>query len=75
MFYSTWWSLLPPVVAIVLAFILMDVYLSLLLVGYDESQFFFNDPWDHHGVIGYPKDLVKARHKAQYEMAVAAYRM
>ncbi|MDO4417182.1 MAG: hypothetical protein Q4C02_02755 [Eubacteriales bacterium] len=42
---------------------------------HDESRYFFNDPWDHHGVIGYPKDLVKARHKAQYEMAVAAYRM
>ncbi len=31
MFYATWWSLLPPIVAIVLAFILKDVYLSLFL--------------------------------------------
>ena len=31
MFYATWWSLLPPVIAIVLAFILKDVYLSLFL--------------------------------------------
>ena len=31
MFYATWWSLFPPVIAIALAFILKDVYLSLFL--------------------------------------------
>ena len=45
----------------------------MLLVGYDESNYYFIDPWEHHGTIGYPKELVKARHSAQYEMAVTAY--
>ena len=42
----------------------------MLLVGYDETNYYFNDPWNHHGTIGYPKALTEARHKAQYEMAV-----
>lgn len=29
MFYGTWWALLPPVIAIVLALITKQVYLSL----------------------------------------------
>jgi hypothetical protein len=44
------------------------------LVGYDEKMYYFNDPWEHHGTIGYPKEVVEARHRAQYEMAVTAYR-
>ena len=41
----------------------------MLLVGYDDEGYYFNDPHENHGLIRYPKDLVEARHKAQYEMA------
>ncbi len=43
----------------------------MLLVGYDEEGYYFNDPYDNHGVIRYPKDIVEDRHRAQYQMAVA----
>ena len=43
----------------------------LLLVGYNEIHYIFNDPWDNHGVIGYEKKLVEQRHKEEYSMAVA----
>ena len=42
----------------------------MLLVGYDEKCYYFNDPYDNHGVIAYEKDLVENRHQAQYQMAV-----
>lgn len=42
----------------------------MLLVGYDDDGYYFNDPYEGHGVIHYPKELVENRHKAQYEMAV-----
>lgn len=42
----------------------------LLLVGYDEEKYYFNDPYEGHGLIGYPRAMVEARHKAQYCMAV-----
>lgn len=43
----------------------------MLLVGYDQEGYYFNDPYENHGVIRYPKEIVENRHKAQYEMAVA----
>lgn len=42
----------------------------MLLVGYDDEGYWFNDPWDHHGTIRYEKRLTELRHKAQYSMAV-----
>ncbi|MGN1315049.1 MAG: C39 family peptidase [Lachnospiraceae bacterium] len=42
----------------------------LLLVGYDEENYYFNDPHENRGCIPYPKDIVEERHRAQYEMAV-----
>lgn len=42
----------------------------MLLVGYDEEQYYFNDPYENNGCIGYPREMVEKRHKAQYEMAV-----
>lgn len=42
----------------------------MLLVGYDEEGYYFNDPYENHGVIRYDKVLVEERHRAQYEMAV-----
>jgi uncharacterized protein YvpB len=42
----------------------------MLLVGYDEDSYIFNDPYENHGVIHYPRLLTEERHKAQYSMAV-----
>ena len=42
----------------------------MLLVGYDESGYYFNDPHENRGLIHYEKALVEDRHKAQYSMAV-----
>lgn len=42
----------------------------MLLVGYDEEGYYFNDPYDNQGVIRYDKNIVENRHKAQYSMAV-----
>ena len=46
----------------------------MLLVGYDEENYYFNDPWHNHGLIGYRKKLVEKRHAEQYEMAVSVRR-
>ena len=43
----------------------------LLLVGYDEEGYYFNDPHENRGLIHYEKELVKMRHATQYSMAVA----
>lgn len=42
----------------------------MLLVGYDEKNYYFNDPYDNNGVIGYPKEIVERRHAAQHSMAL-----
>ncbi len=42
----------------------------MLLVGYDEEGYYFNDPYENNGVIWYEKELVKNRHRAQRSMAV-----
>ena len=42
----------------------------MLLVGYDEEGYYFNDPYENHGVIRYEKELVQKRHEVQYAMAV-----
>lgn len=42
----------------------------MLLVGYDEENYYFNDPWQDHGTIGYERKLVEKRHEEQYSMAV-----
>ena len=38
--------------------------------GLDGKNYYFNDPWHNHGVIGYDRALVEKRHGEQYEMAV-----
>ncbi len=43
----------------------------MLLTGYDDASYYFNDPWHNHGCIAYPKPLVEQRHKEQREMAAA----
>lgn len=42
----------------------------MLLVGYDEEGYYFNDPHENRGLIRYEKELLESRHKAQYSMAV-----
>ena len=42
----------------------------MLLVGYDEEGYYFNDPHENRGLIHYEKELLENRHKAQYSMAV-----
>lgn len=46
----------------------------MLLVGYDEEGYYFNDPHENRGLIHYEKELVESRHKAQYSMAVGVRR-
>lgn len=43
----------------------------MLLVGYDEEAYYFNDPWHNHGCIAYERKLVEKRHREQYAMAAA----
>lgn len=47
----------------------------MLLVGYDETGYYFNDPYENHGVVRYPKELTELRHEAQYSMAVGVRRI
>ena len=42
----------------------------MLLVGYDEGGYYFNDPHENRGLSRYDKELVEKRHRAQYSMAV-----
>ncbi len=44
----------------------------MLLVGYDEEGYYFNDPYDNNGLIRYPKEVVEDRHRAQHMQAVGA---
>ena len=46
----------------------------MLLVGYDDDGYYFNDPYEIHGLVHYPKQLVEERHQAQYGMAVGVCR-
>ena len=47
----------------------------MLLVGYDEEKYYFNDPYDNTGVIGYERELVEKRHVAQHSMAIGTVRI
>lgn len=42
----------------------------MLLIGYDEEGYYFNDPYENNGIIRYPKKVVEERHEAQHQMAV-----
>ncbi len=33
----------------------------LVLVGYDDENYYFNDPYENHGLIAYKKTLVNQR--------------
>lgn len=43
----------------------------MLLVGVSDTEYWFNDPWNNHGVIGYPKNIVEMRHLEMRSMAAA----
>ena len=43
----------------------------MLLVGYDGEGYWFNDPYEDHGLIHYPKEPTRQRHLAQRAMAVS----
>lgn len=47
----------------------------MLLVGYDEEGYYFNDPYENHGLRRYPRELVEKRHRAQYGMAVGVKKL
>ena len=42
--------------------------------GYDEENYWFNDPWHDHGVCARPKELVERSHAAQDSYAVTLRR-
>ncbi len=46
----------------------------MLLVGYDEEGYYFQDPHENRGLMHYEKKLVENRHKAQYNMAIGMKR-
>ena len=35
-----------------------------------RKKYYFNDPYDNNGVIGYERELVEKRHAAQHSMAI-----
>lgn len=42
----------------------------LCLTGFDGEGYYFNDPWENHGLVHYGAELVQQRHREMYEMAV-----
>ena len=46
----------------------------LLLVGYDEKRYYFNDPWMNAGCRGYDQKLVEQRYREMGMQAVTAER-
>ena len=43
----------------------------MVLVGYDEDKYYFNDPYDDNGVVGHDKELVEERFKELGKQSVA----
>lgn len=43
----------------------------MLLVGYDDTHYYFNDPHENHGLTPYPRELTQQRHLAQGAQAVS----
>lgn len=42
----------------------------MLLVGYDDEKYYFNDPHNGNGLTGYARDTVEKRRRAQHMQAV-----
>lgn len=43
----------------------------MLLVGYDDKNYYVNDPYENKGTVGYDKKILENRHKAQHMQAIA----
>jgi len=43
----------------------------MVLVGYDEDKYYFNDPYEDNGVVSYDKELVEERFKELGKQSVA----
>lgn len=46
----------------------------LLLCGYDDDCYIFNDPWNNNGIVRHEKALVEDRYASQYSQAVGVKR-
>ena len=46
----------------------------LLLAGYDDVNYYFYDPYENNGIVGYDKETVTKRYKKMGSMAVALVR-
>ena len=42
----------------------------LVLVGYDDNHYYFNDPYENNGVVSYPKDTCEKRYSELFKQAV-----
>lgn len=42
----------------------------MLLVGYDDEHYIFNDPWNNNGIIAYDKNTVLDRYAKQHSQAI-----
>lgn len=42
----------------------------LVLVGYDETSYYFNDPYDNNGLVAYNKDVVEKRYEELGKQAI-----
>ena len=45
----------------------------MLLTGYDDGCYYFNDPWNGNGFTGYDRSVFESRYAAQGKQAVAIY--
>lgn len=47
----------------------------MLLVGYDETHYLFNDPWNNNGISAYDRATVEDRYQKQHMQAVSVVRV
>lgn len=47
----------------------------MLLVGYDDEHYIFNDPWNNNGIVAYDRATVEDRYIKQHKQAVAVKRI
>lgn len=49
----------------------------MLLVGYDEEKYYFNDPYNNNGVIGYERELVEKdmQHNIVWQLEQCEYKI
>ncbi len=46
----------------------------MLLVGYDDEHYIFNDPWNNNGIVAYDRATVEDRYIKQHRQAVTVVR-